>query len=144
MDRYRWLKSMTQFSNVYGAYPVNNNILFFDGHGIHFGDGTLRKITCKKIQPFFLKSGDSINDQPNDNDPNSKLKSLYNVTKSTWLLNYGTTKFSPHHMNSVLVEVWDASRAYFQKLCYPPHPPWLNNKYPGMCCLHLSIFWSQG
>ena len=26
----------------------------------------------------------------------------------------------------------------------PPHPSWLYNKYSGMCCLHPSIFWSQG
>ena len=36
------------------------------------------------------------------------MKSLYNVAKSAWMLKYGTTKFSPHHMNSVLVEAWDA------------------------------------
>ena len=60
----------------------------------------------KNIQPFVLKPGDSINDQPNDNDPNSKLKSIYNVSKSAWMLKYGMTKFSPHHMKSVLVEAW--------------------------------------
>ena len=33
----------------------------------------------KNIQPFILKVSDSINNQPNDNGPNSKLKSLYNI-----------------------------------------------------------------
>ena len=62
---------------------------------------------CKKIQPFVLKAGDSTNDHPNDNGPNYKLKSLYNVKNIKWLLKYGTKKFSPHHINSALVESWD-------------------------------------
>ena len=41
MDRDGWIKSMTQISNVCGTYPVNNEILLFYGHGIHFNDGTL-------------------------------------------------------------------------------------------------------
>ena len=40
--------------------------------------------------------------------PNAKLKSLYNVEKSVWMMKYGTTKFSPNNMNFVLVESWDA------------------------------------
>ena len=108
MDRDRWLKSMTQLSNVCGAYPVNNKILFFDGHASHFKDIALRQIMCKRIQPFVLKSGNSINDQPNGNGQDSKLKSLYNVEKIMCMLKYGTTTYSPHHMSSILVESWDA------------------------------------
>ena len=74
MDRYRWLKAMTKFSNIFGADPVNNKILLFDRKKIHFNDGALRQIMCKNIQPFVLKAGDSINNQPNDNVPNAKLK----------------------------------------------------------------------
>ena len=62
----------------------------------------------KNIQPFILKSGDSINNRPNDNGPNSKLKALYNISKDKWMLKYGTTSFKPHHMNYVLVEAWEA------------------------------------
>ena len=62
----------------------------------------------KNIQPFILKVGDSINDQPNDNGPNSTLKALYNRLKDKWMVKYGTTRFQPHHMNAVLVEAWDA------------------------------------
>ena len=128
MDRYGWLKAMNQFSNVCGDSPVNNQILFYDGHDSHFKYFELRKMMCKNIQPFVLKLGDSINDQTNDNIPNAKLKSLYNVAKSAWTLKYGTTKFSPHHMNSVLVEEWDPFmisdgniiRDSFEKKIYPP------------------------
>ena len=103
-DRDGWLKVMTQFSNICGASHVKNQILFFYGHGIHFDDHALTQIQIKNIQPFVLKVGDSINDQPNDNGPNSKLKYLYNILNSKWMLNYGTTRFQPLHMNSVLVE----------------------------------------
>ena len=62
----------------------------------------------KNIQPFILKAGDSINDQPNDNGPNSTLKALYNILKAKWMLKYGTTRFQPQHMISLLVEARDA------------------------------------
>ena len=64
MDRDRWLKAMTKFSNICGASPVNNQILFFDGHDSHLGDHDLTQMLSKNIQPFILKAGDSINDQP--------------------------------------------------------------------------------
>ena len=104
MYRDVWLKAMAQLPNKCGTSPVNNKILFFDVHGRHFNDRALRKMMCKNIQPFVLKSSNSINNQPNDNGPNTKLKSLYNVAKSVCMLEYGTTQFPPHHMNSVLVE----------------------------------------
>ena len=104
MDRCGWLKATTQLSNVCGASHVNNQILFFDGHYSHFGEFTLRQMKCIKIQQFVLKSGDSINYQNNDNGTNAKLKSLLNVAKDAWILKYGTTKFLPHQMNSILVE----------------------------------------
>ena len=86
---------------------------------------------CKNIQPFVLKSVKSINYQPNDNGPNYKLKSLYNVAKSVCMMKYGTKKFSPHHMNSVLVESWDPFRISsgkiirdsFSKTNLPPLSP---------------------
>ena len=94
MDRDRWLKSTTQFSNICNASPVNNEVLLFYGHGSHFDDGALRKTIFKNIQPFALKSGDSINGQTNDNGPNAKLKSLYNMANSVWVLKYGTDFFN--------------------------------------------------
>ena len=86
MDRDRWLKAMTQFSNRCGASPVNNQILFFDGHDSQFDDRALTQMQIENIQPFILKVEDSINDQPNDNRPNSKLKALYNISKAEWML----------------------------------------------------------
>ena len=62
----------------------------------------------KNSQPFILKAGDSINDQPNDNGPNSTLKALYNRSKAKWVVKYGTTRIQHHQLNAVLVEAWDS------------------------------------
>ena len=108
MDRDRWLKAMTQFSNRCGASPVNNQIIFFGGHYSHFNDCALAQAQRKNIQPFILKAGDSFNNQPSKNRPNSKLKALYKIPKAKWMLKHGTMMFQPHHTNSVLVETWEA------------------------------------
>ena len=112
MDRDGWLKSMTQFSNVCGASPVNNRILFFDGHDSHFDDCTQRQMKCKNTQPFVLKSGKYGNYQTNDNGTNAKLKSLYNGSKSFCMLKYGMKNILPHHMKSILVKSWDSFNVY--------------------------------
>ena len=154
MDRYGCLKATTQLSNVCSTSPVNNQIILFDGNDSHFDKCTLRKMKYRNIQTFLLKAGKPTNEQADDNGPNSKLNSLYNVEKDACVLNYGTTKFLPHQTNSVLVEAWDAfnvsagntTRDSFaeKKLPPPPHPSRLNNKYPGIGWLHPSMFWSQG
>ena len=108
MDRYGWLNDTNQFFNIYDASPVNNQIIFFDEHDIHFDYRSLTQMQRKNIQNFILKAGESINNQPNDNGPNSKLKALYKILKDKWMLKYGTTRFQPHHMNYVLVETWEA------------------------------------
>ena len=131
MDRYGWLTAVTQLINVCNASPVNNQILSFDGHSSHFNNGALRQMMRKNIQPFVLKYGDSITNQLNDNGPNAKLKSLYNVANSAWMMKYGTRKFSLHRVNSILVEAWDAFkmsagniiRYRFEKKSYPPLIP---------------------
>ena len=128
MNRGGWLKAMTQFSNICGASPVKNQILFFDGHGSQFDNCARIKMTCKNIQPFVRKSGDSINDHNKDNCANSKLKSLYNVANIAWMLKYGTTNALPHNIKSVLVEAWDdfkmsagnIIRGRFSKKSTPP------------------------
>ena len=107
MDRYRWLTSMIQLSKVYGASPVNNQIILFDGHDSHFDNRSLIHVERRNMQPFILKPGDSANNHPNDNGKNSKHKSHYNEVKSAWIMKYVTRKFLPHYMNSILVESCD-------------------------------------
>ena len=104
MDRDSYLKSMIQLSTVCDASTMNNQIILFDGHDIHFEDCELHYMEDITIQPFVLKAGNSGNYQPNDNGPNEKLKSCYNDTNTSWMLKYGTTKLLPHQMNSILVQ----------------------------------------
>ena len=98
---------MTQFSNIFGASPVNNQILLFYRNYIHFDNRALIQMKYINIQPFVPKLGNSINNQTIDNAPNSKLKSLYNVAKDSWMLKYMTTKYLPYHINYVSAEAWD-------------------------------------
>lgn len=51
--------------------------LFIDGHHSHKSPEALAELLAANIHVFFLRAGNSDNDQPNDNGPNSALKSLY-------------------------------------------------------------------
>ena len=55
IDREGWLNSMTQFSNVCGASPANNQTRFFNGHDSHFYDCSLKRMKCQNIHQFLLK-----------------------------------------------------------------------------------------
>ena len=66
----------------------------------------MTKLEDNNCDFFFLKSGDSKNDQPNDNGPNACLKSCYDEEMDKWNMEWGTTTYSPAHMNKVLVETW--------------------------------------
>ena len=147
MDSEGWIKSMTQFYNLCSVSPVNNQTIFFSGHGSHFENCALRQINCRKIKPLVLKVGDPINNHPNDNVPNYKLKSLCNVTKDVLILKYGTTKFLPRHMNSVLVEAWDTFkvsadniiRDRFAKINLPPLTPPYLTKNTQACAAFIQV-----
>ena len=67
---------MTQLSYIYGAYPVNNQILVFDAHGSHFDNPARTQMKRKNIQPFILKLDNSINNQHNENGYNKTLKDI--------------------------------------------------------------------
>ena len=55
MDRYGWHNSMTQVSNICGTSPVNNQILFFDGHDSQFNNLSLTQTQRKISSPSYLK-----------------------------------------------------------------------------------------
>ena len=106
MYRDGWINTTTQLYNICGASPVNNQIIFFDGHNIHFDDRNLPQTQRKNIHLFILKAGDYTNNHTYLNGPNSKLKTLYIISKAKWMLKYSTTRFQPHHINYDLVETW--------------------------------------
>ena len=96
---------MSLFSRTCGASKINPQFLFFDGHDSHFDDRATHLLRSHHISPFILNAGDPTNDQPNDNGPNLKLKRYYGISKLKCQRQHGTIKFTPAHMNSVLVEV---------------------------------------
>lgn len=52
---------------------------------------------------FFLKAGDSVNDQPNDNEFNVKAKYIYSYKNALWDEEYVSTYYSLPMMNNVIV-----------------------------------------
>ena len=71
-----------------------------------------------------------MHDQPNENFPNLKLKNLYGNSIIGWMKKHVTLKFKLAHMNSILVEIWGASKLSsatiaqedFNKTQIPPFP----------------------
>ena len=132
MDRDGWMKAISLFSSTCGSSKMNPQVLFFDGHDSHFGDRATHILCSHHISPFILKAGDSTNDQSNDNGPNLKLKRYYSISKTKWQRQHGTMKFTPAHMNSILVEMWHLFQkksalviidAFKKTKLLPPAPP---------------------
>ena len=75
-----------------------------------------------------------MHDQPNNNGPNLKLNYLYGNARMNWMRNNGTLKFTRAHMNSILVEKWEAfkilsatiTQEYFKKTHLPTLLYWTN------------------
>ena len=66
-------------------------------------------ILCKhSIQLFILNAGYSVHDQPNYNSPNMKLENMYGNAIMNWMIQHGSLKFTPAHINSVRVATWEA------------------------------------
>ena len=106
MDRDGWHKSMSHFTSMCCSSPLKPQVLLCDGHGRNFYDRALDILHIQNIQSLILKSDDYVNDQPNNNGPNTKLKNLYVNSIMTWMRHHGTLKFTPDHMNSVLIDTW--------------------------------------
>ena len=104
MDRDGWMKSMTHFNTVCGANKLNTQVLFYDGHGIHFDERDINILRSNRIKPFSLKMSDSENDKPNGNAPNLNLKGLYGQARMNWQRQHGTLKFTNAHTNAVMEE----------------------------------------
>ena len=105
MDRDGWMKATSLSSRTCRSRNMNPQVLLFDGHDSHFDDRATHIMRSHHISPFILKAGDSTNDQPNDNGPNLNLNRYYGVSRIKWQRHHGTMKFTPAHMNSVLVEI---------------------------------------
>ena len=101
MDIDVCLKTTKSFSKLAGSSVLNPEFDFFDGHDSHWDADTLDKMQKSFIYACFLKSGNSENDQSDDNGPNACFKECYNEAKSIWNEKFGTTVFTPLCMNMV-------------------------------------------
>jgi hypothetical protein len=140
MDRDGWFKTIENFTLLSGASATNEQFLYFDGHDSHWDADALALMPERHVEAFFLKAGDSENDQPNDNGPNGCMKSCYNDEKSTWDERFATTPFTPAHMNSVLAKAWAKFttraapiivRAFEKTRLCPVRPPTEHKQYAG-------------
>ena len=131
--------------------PFQQSYTFSDGHDSHFDECAIIHMECQNIQALVLKAGNATNDHINYNGPNSKLTYLYNEVKYVWMLNYEMIFLtSPHklHLGGIMVHlqcvIWKHHQGQiYENKATPPQPYRLNNEYPGMCCLHTSIFLVQ-
>ena len=111
---------MYNFPSMCYSSPINPQVLFYNGHGINFYYRSLDIICRHNIQSFILKAGDSVHDQKNNNVPNMKLNNFYGNTRMNWMIHHRNLKFTPPHMNYVIVETCE----YFK-----PQSVKINQKY---------------
>ena len=132
IDCNGWVKYMAHFASICCSSTFNPQLLCCDIHVSSFDDRALDILKSHHIHYFFLKTGGSVHDQTNNNGPKLKLNNLYCNARMNWMINYGTPKFNPAHMNSVLVETWKAlklssatiNQRYFKKThLIPRYPP---------------------
>ena len=83
-------------------------MLLYEVHDSHFDDMALDIICGHNTQSFILKAGGSVHDQPNDNGLNMKLDNFYGNARKKCMRKHVTLKFTPAHINYVLVETWGA------------------------------------
>ena len=128
---------MVHFSSMCFSSTLNPQVLLYDGHGIHFDYRVLNILQSHHIQTFILKTGHYVHDQSNNNGPNLKLNNLYDNARMNWMSNHGTIKFTPSHINSVLVETWSAFKISSAKITQesskkthlpPPFPYWTKSQ----------------
>jgi hypothetical protein len=144
MDRDGWFKTVTNFVNLSGASESNPQYLFFDGHDSHWDSDSLEYMVDHDVNPFFLKSGDSEKDQPNDNGPNCSMKGCYNDAKAEYDEKWVTVLlFTPSMMNMVLTSMWGRFlvkaapviiSAFFKTKICPLQPPSNDLQYAGHAC----------
>ena len=103
MDHDRWIKSMSHLSSICCSSPLNTQLILYDGRDVHFDDRSLNILRSHHIKDFILKVGEYLHDQPNNNGPNLNLNNIYNNSRMKWTRKNGTLKFTPAHMNAILV-----------------------------------------
>lgn len=62
----------------------HEKVTYFDGHDSHMDHEALSFMVSEKLNPRFLKSNDSINDQPLDVGVNAMIAKHYNDVHKLW------------------------------------------------------------
>ena len=107
MDRDGWLKTSYNFVKLCGASELDPQFLYIDGHDSHWDADALDYLRINYVFVFFLKAGDSENDQPNDNGSNCKLKGIFAGFKEEWKLKYATVPFTVPYFNELITKSWE-------------------------------------
>ena len=111
MDRPAFTHCMESLVNYINKRDGNNNehqFVFLDGHDSHFSHQALEYAEKNNVHIFFLKSNDSINDQPADMGPNAMLHSHYNKSLLAWERRYDPKIFNKMFFNMVLVNAYES------------------------------------
>jgi hypothetical protein len=82
--------------------------VFLDGFDGHFSADALDLAHANNIHIFFLKSNDSINDQPADMGANAMIEKYFQLAMLDWKEKFAMTPFTPMFMNEVLVTAYNA------------------------------------
>lgn len=106
-DRDGFFKSMTAFVQQSNTSAANPQFLFLDGHDSHWDADALKYARDRHVHVFFLKAGDSENDQPLDNGPNALLKRCYYDALSDWEEQYPNTALSPAYFNMIVAKAFE-------------------------------------
>ena len=107
MDRPGWRAVCDQFVRFSGAAADNPQYVYIDGHDSHWDSEAQDYFADNHVYINFLKSQDSIGDQPADNGPNSKLKATYGNEVADWRLRHPGVPYTPAFYNTVLASAWE-------------------------------------
>ena len=100
----KWnLTTLLRFIRTRDGNNNQHQFVFIDVHDSHFSSEAIDLAAENNIHVFFLKSNDSINDQPADMGANAILEKHYQLTMHYWKRKYAMTPFTVFYMNEVLV-----------------------------------------
>lgn len=102
---YHSASQLVKDTKVNDSNPI---YLFQDGFYAHFDVDAIDVLHEHNIHTTFLCSNNSIQDQPQDNGPNAKLKSLYNDDKyQTWREQHPGVPYTKAFFNTVIQDTWN-------------------------------------
>ena len=101
----KWnLTTLLRFIRTRDGNNNQHQFVFIDVHDSHFSSKAIDLAAENNIHVFFLKSNESINNQPADMGANAILEKHYQLTILTmhyWKWKYAMTPFTVFYMNEV-------------------------------------------